>query len=105
MLANGRALVAEPRLRMIDEVSLGLMPKVVDQIYAAIAMLRGDGIAVLLVEQSTRRALEIADHVCVLESGRAVWRGTAAEARGNHALIEAYQIGRATCRERVCQYV
>src|SRR3546814_221745 len=90
MLAIGRALMAEPRLLMIDEVSLGLMPKVVDQIYAAIAMLRGDGIAVLLVEQSTRRALEIADHVCVLESGRAVWRGTAAEARGNHALIEAY---------------
>src|SRR3546814_8371165 len=72
MLAIGRALMAEPRLLMIDEVSLGLMPKVVDQIYAAIAMLRGDGIAVLLVEQSTRRALEIADHVCVLESGRAV---------------------------------
>lgn len=90
MLAIGRALMAEPRLLMIDEVSLGLMPKVIDQIYAAIAVLRADGIAVLLVEQSTRRALEIADQVCVLESGRPVWRGSAAEARGSQALIDAY---------------
>jgi branched-chain amino acid transport system ATP-binding protein len=90
MLAIGRALMAEPRLLMIDEVSLGLMPKVIDQIYAAIAALRADGIAVLLVEQSTRRALEIADQVCVLESGRPVWRGSAAEARGSQALIDAY---------------
>lgn len=90
MLAIGRALMAEPRLLMIDEVSLGLMPKVIDQIYAAIAALRADGIAVLLVEQSTRRALEIADTVCVLESGRPVWRGSAADARGNQVLIDAY---------------
>src|SRR3546814_2238132 len=94
MLAIGRALMAEPRLLMIDEVSLGLMPKVVDQIYAAIAMLRGDGIAVLLVEQSTRRALEIADHVCVLESGRAVWRGTAAEARSEEHTSELQSLMR-----------
>ena len=92
MVAMGRALMAEPRLLMIDEVSLGLMPKVIDQIYAAIVGLRADGIAVLLVEQSTRRALAIADEVCVLESGRPVWRGTAAEARGNQTLIDAYLV-------------
>ena len=90
MLAIGRALMAEPRLLMIDEVSLGLMPKMVDICYAAIKSLKERGITVLLVEQSTTRALEVADNVCVLESGRDVWQGTAAAAREDPALIEAY---------------
>ncbi|MCB2099368.1 MAG: ABC transporter ATP-binding protein [Rhodobacterales bacterium] len=90
MLAIGRALMAEPRLLMIDEVSLGLMPKAVDLCYAAIDRLRDRGITILLVEQNTTRALEAADRVCVLESGRAVWQGDAAEARRDPALVEAY---------------
>ncbi len=90
MLAIGRALMARPKLLMIDEVSLGLMPKAVDLCYRAIAQLKETGITVLLVEQSTRRALEAADQVCVLESGRVVWRGSAAEARGDPEMIEAY---------------
>ncbi len=90
MLAIGRALMAEPRLLMIDEVSLGLMPAVIDMCYAALARLRDDGLAILLVEQSTRRAFDIADRVCVLESGRAVWSGTADAARADPALVEAY---------------
>ena len=90
MLAIGRALMAEPRLLMIDEVSLGLMPAVVDTCYEALARLRDEGLAILLVEQSTRRAFEIADFVCVLESGREVWRGTAEAARNDRTLGDAY---------------
>jgi len=90
MLAIGRAMMAEPRLLIIDEISLGLMPKVIDLCYRAIEALRADDVTILLVEQNTRRALEVADNVCVLESGRAVWQGPAAEARGNEALTQAY---------------
>ena len=90
MVAIGRALMAEPKLLMVDEVSLGLMPKMVDICYQAIAKLKSRGMTVLLVEQSTQRALDIADHACVLESGRAVWQGEAAEARNDPGLIEAY---------------
>ena len=90
MLAIGRALMAEPRLLLIDEVSLGLMPAVIDVCYAALGRLRDEGLAILLVEQSTQRAFDIADSVCVLESGRVVWSGTAAAAREDPALVEAY---------------
>jgi len=90
MLAIGRALMAEPTLLMIDELSLGLMPAVIDMCYAAIDTLRAEGITILLVEQSTKRALDIADRVCVLESGRDVWQGTAAAARDDPAMIDAY---------------
>jgi branched-chain amino acid transport system ATP-binding protein len=90
MLAIGRALMADPKLLMIDEVSLGLMPKIVDVCYAAIEKLRQHGITILLVEQNTQRALAAADRVCVLESGNSVWMGTAADARRDPKLIEAY---------------
>lgn len=90
MLAVGRALMAQPRLLMIDEVSLGLMPAVVDVCYDAIAALKDEGMTILLVEQSTQRALDVADDVCVLESGRAVWRGTAKDAKNDPSLIDAY---------------
>jgi branched-chain amino acid transport system ATP-binding protein len=75
---------------LIDELSLGLMPKMIDVCYDAIRRLRDAGITILLVEQSTARALAIADRVCVLESGRAVWQGSAAEAREDPAMIDAY---------------
>ena len=90
MLSIGRALMAQPRLLMVDEVSLGLMPAAIDTCYAAIHRLKEDGLSVLLVEQNTARALEVADAVCVLESGRAVWQGSAEEARQDPAMIEAY---------------
>ena len=90
MVAIGRAMMAEPKLLMIDEVSLGLMPKMVDICYQAIRSLKDEGTTILLVEQSTQRALEISDQVCVLESGRTVWQGAASEARNDPALIEAY---------------
>ncbi len=90
MLAIGRALMAEPRLMLIDELSLGLMPKAIDICYAVIERLRDEGMTLLLVEQSTTRALAVADHVCVLESGRAVYQASGPEARDNPALIDAY---------------
>jgi len=90
MLAMGRGLMAEPKFLMVDEVSLGLMPKAVEICYEAIQRLKADGITVLLVEQNTSRALDIADRVCVLESGHAVWEGGAEEARRDTSMIDAY---------------
>jgi branched-chain amino acid transport system ATP-binding protein len=90
MLAIGRALMADPELLIIDELSLGLMPKVIDLCYQAIMALREQGVTILLVEQNTTRALEVSDRICVLESGRAVWQGTAAEAMRDPELVKAY---------------
>jgi branched-chain amino acid transport system ATP-binding protein len=90
MLAIGRALMTRPRLVMIDELSLGLMPKVIDLCYQALRRLREDGMTILLVEQNTERALAVADDICVLESGRAVWQGSAADAANDPMLAQAY---------------
>ena len=89
MLAIGRALMSQPKLLMIDELSLGLMPKMIDICYAAIAALKEKGMSILLVEQSTQRALEVADQVTVLESGKTVWKGAAQEARDSTDMIDA----------------
>ncbi len=90
MLAIGRALMAEPQLIMIDELSLGLMPKAIDDCYLVLEHLRANGLSILLVEQNTSRVLEFADRVYVLESGQTSWEGTSAEAKTNPALLEAY---------------
>jgi branched-chain amino acid transport system ATP-binding protein len=90
MLAIGRALMARPRLIMIDELSLGLMPKVIDMCYDSLFRLKQDGLGILLVEQNTDRALSAADDVCVLESGRTVWQGKAAAARGDSRFAEVF---------------
>ena len=90
MLAIGRALMAQPELLIVDELSLGLMPKVIDLCYQAISTLKSQGVTILLVEQNTARALEVADRICVLESGRDVWQGTAEEAGNDPQLIKAY---------------
>jgi branched-chain amino acid transport system ATP-binding protein len=89
MLSIGRALMSNPQVLLIDELSLGLMPKVIDLCYEAIIELKKIGLTILIVEQSTQRALEVADQVCVLESGKDVWQGTAGEARHNAGLIDA----------------
>jgi branched-chain amino acid transport system ATP-binding protein len=93
MAAIGRAMMAEPRLLLIDEVSLGLMPKNVDICYEALDALRRSGLTIVLVEQSLERVLSMADRVCVLESGNLAWTGTAADARGNPEIISAYMGG------------
>ena len=90
MLAIGRALMADPELVLIDELSLGLMPKAIDSCYEVLQALKADGLSILLVEQNTTRVLDIADRVIVLESGVKSWEGTGAEADGNTALLEAY---------------
>ena len=89
MLSIGRAMMSNPKLLLIDELSLGLMPKIIDLCYEAITELKNNGLTILIVEQSTQRALEVADRVCVLESGKEVWQGTAAKARDNAGLIDA----------------
>jgi branched-chain amino acid transport system ATP-binding protein len=93
MAAIGRAMMAEPRLLLIDEVSLGLMPKNVDICYEALERLRDAGITIILVEQSLERVLSMVDRVCVLETGSIAWTGTATEARGNPDVIRAYMGG------------
>ena len=89
MLAMGRALISGPKLILVDELSLGLMPKVVDECYAVLHKLKEAGVAIILVEQNTERALAAADEVCVLEAGNLSWRGSASEAHQNENLVAA----------------
>lgn len=89
MVAIGRALMAEPRLLIIDELSLGLMPKNVDICYAALHRLKQEGLAVLLVEQNLSKALDASDRVYVLDSGNLAWAGTSREAKENPGLVAA----------------
>ena len=90
MLAIGRAVMADPTVLLVDELSLGLMPIAVDECYGVLRRLQADGLAILLVEQSTERVLHAADRLAVLESGRLAWTGTGAEAADNSAIVEAY---------------
>ena len=90
MLAIGRALMAEPKLLLLDELSLGLMPRMIEECYIALDQLKDDGMTILLVEQNTRQALTVADNVCVLESGKVSWSGTAEQAKKDSGIIEAY---------------
>lgn len=90
MLAMGRALMSGPKLLLVDELSLGLMPKVVDECYEVLHRMKTAGMAIVLVEQSTERALAAADEVCVLEAGNLSWSGTAAKARANENLLAAF---------------
>jgi branched-chain amino acid transport system ATP-binding protein len=78
-LAIARALMAEPRLMLYDEPSLGLAPRIVDQIFALIGELRAEGVTSLLVEQNARRALALGDRGYVLGSGRVIAEGSAAD--------------------------
>jgi branched-chain amino acid transport system ATP-binding protein len=93
MLAMGRALMAEPRLLLIDELSLGLMPKMVDLCFDALDRLRQSGLTIVLVEQNTARALEIAQTVCILTSGSVAFSGPAAAARADASLFETFLTG------------
>jgi branched-chain amino acid transport system ATP-binding protein len=90
MLAIGRALMAGPRLLLLDEPSMGLAPRLVAEIYAAIRRLREAGTTIFLVDQNARAALAIADRGYVLETGRVVLAGAGAELAANEAVKQAY---------------
>jgi len=90
MLAVGRALMARPRLLMLDEPSLGLAPRIVREIFHIISHLRQSGVAILLVEQNARAALQVADHGHVLETGEVVLAGPAHELADNPRVVESY---------------
>jgi len=90
MLAIGRALMARPRLMMLDEPSMGLAPLVVKDIFSIIQRIRAEGTTVLLVEQNARSALRIASRGYVLETGRIVLQGTAEELLANRDVQRAY---------------
>jgi branched-chain amino acid transport system ATP-binding protein len=79
MLAIARGLMAEPRLMILDEPSLGLMPKLVGDLFGLIRRLNGEGITILLVEQNVRQTLQIADRAYVLEKGRVVLSGAGSD--------------------------
>jgi branched-chain amino acid transport system ATP-binding protein len=79
MLAIGRALMARPRLLLLDEPSLGLAPIVVEDILARLSQLRHEGVTILLVEQNARVALKVADRAYVLETGRIILSGKATD--------------------------
>jgi branched-chain amino acid transport system ATP-binding protein len=96
MLAMGRALMARPRLLMLDEPSLGLAPKIVAEIFRIITDLRSAGVAILLVEQNARAALNAADRAYVMELGRISLEGPAAELARDPRIVESYLgLGRA----------
>jgi branched-chain amino acid transport system ATP-binding protein len=90
MLAIGRALMAKPRLLLLDEPSLGLAPILVDQILEAIARLKREGVTILLIEQNARAALAIADRAYVLENGRVTASGPAAQIAADERVQRAY---------------
>ena len=90
MLAIGRALMAQPRLLLLDEPSMGLAPRLVAEIFACIQRLRADDTALLLVEQNAGAALAIADRGYVLETGRVVLSGTGRELLADAGVRSAY---------------
>ncbi len=90
MLAMGRALMAKPRLLMLDEPSLGLAPLIIKEIFRIIAELRQTGVAILLVEQNARAALHVADYGYVLETGEVSLAGPSAELAADPRVIESY---------------
>lgn len=94
MLAIGRALMARPKLLLLDEPSMGLAPLVVNEIFEVIKEISQEGTTVLVVEQNVRQALKIADYAYVLETGKMVLDGSAEDVRHDPRVMEAYLGGR-----------
>ncbi|MBB3283343.1 amino acid/amide ABC transporter ATP-binding protein 2, HAAT family [Mitsuaria sp. PDC51] len=90
MLAVGRALMARPKLLMLDEPSLGLAPLIVKEVFRIVAQLREAGVSILLIEQNARAALEVADYGYVLETGEIALEGKAADLAKDPRVIETY---------------
>ncbi len=90
MLAIARALLARPRLLLLDEPSLGLAPKLTDAIFEIVAQMRADGLTVLLIEQKARQTLKVADRAYLLETGRVVTGGSSAEFAASKVVDEVF---------------
>ena len=90
MLAVGRAMMSNPKLLLMDEPSMGLAPKLVDQVFKAIRTVKETGVTILLVEQNARMALRVSDRAYVLSTGTITEEGTARSLRQENALIQAY---------------
>ena len=90
MLALGRALMGKPRLLMCDEPSLGIAPRVTDEIFTVIGAMRDRGVPILLVEQNAKKALLLADRGIIIKQGEIVLAGTASELRANQNLSASY---------------
>lgn len=90
MLAIARALVAAPKVMLMDEPSMGLAPKVVDEVFRVIEEIRATGTTVVLVEQNARRALRAAEHGYVMQTGEVVHQGPAAELLADDRIVQAY---------------
>jgi branched-chain amino acid transport system ATP-binding protein len=90
MLAIGRALMAQPKLLLLDEPCLGLAPKVGNDVYAALRILREQGQSLVVVEESTRRALAFVDRACVLKLGQKVLEERAEALNRDEEMLQAY---------------
>jgi branched-chain amino acid transport system ATP-binding protein len=90
MMVIARALMAKPKLLLLDEPSLGLAPVISSQVFRIISEIRQEGVTILLIEQNARRALAIADRAYVIELGRIVLGGQAAEVARDPKVVEAY---------------
>lgn len=91
MLAIARALLLRPRLLLLDEPSFGLAPLVVREIFAIMRQVRdNEGVGILLVEQNATLALDLADHACLLETGRVVMSSAASDLRADEAVRRSY---------------
>jgi branched-chain amino acid transport system ATP-binding protein len=90
MLAMGRALMARPKLLMLDEPSLGLAPRIVREVFQTLTALRSTGVSILLVEQNARAALQVADYVYVMELGSITSHGSPAQIANDNRLVESY---------------
>jgi branched-chain amino acid transport system ATP-binding protein len=90
MLAIGRALMSRPRLMLLDEPSMGLAPKIAEEIFQTITKLKGQGVTILLVEQNARMALAVAERGYVIETGQVVVQGPSADLLRNHEVERAY---------------
>jgi branched-chain amino acid transport system ATP-binding protein len=101
MLAIARALMSEPRLLMLDEPSLGLSPKMADEVFDVVRAINGQGVTVLLVEQNIHNALAVASRAYVVETGRVTASRPATDLRGDPDLLKAYLGGAATGSARI----
>jgi branched-chain amino acid transport system ATP-binding protein len=90
MLAIGRALMARPKIMMMDEPSLGLAPIIVEEIFDIISLLNKEGVSILLVEQNARMALKVAHRVYLLEGGKVTFNGNPQEMQQDEVIQRAY---------------